>query len=130
VSRANRSLRMTCSVDVDALAVHLVSKARKVRTRELGPGVYADFDDRGRLVGIEVLDASLHYPREKLELLPSPVEYLTLAEAAQESKLSAGTLKTQIHKERLLAIHRGHDWLIARHDLYNYLKPEPARLSR
>jgi len=115
-------MRMTYSAEADALAVDLASGAKGVGTRELGPGIYADFDAKGRLVGIEVLDASLHYPRAELEALANPVEYLTLAEAAKESKLSPVTLKAQIRNGRLPAIKRGRDWLVAGHDLWNYLE--------
>ncbi len=38
------------------------------------PGTYADFDKDGRLLGIEVLDASVLYDRAELEQLPRPGE--------------------------------------------------------
>ncbi|RMG78781.1 MAG: DUF2283 domain-containing protein [Chloroflexi bacterium] len=49
--------------------------AKAARTETVSPGVHADFDRQGRIIGIEVLDASevLH---EKIQFevqLPTPV---------------------------------------------------------
>ena len=114
-------MRLTYSPSADALALQLAT-GTEIRTRELAPGVHADFDGRGRLVGVEILDASTHYDRAELEQLAAPVEYLTLAEAAKESQLSPATLKAQIHNRRLPALKRGRDWLVARHELWSYLE--------
>jgi len=126
-------MKITYSPTADAVAIDLVEAAKSASTRELGGGINLDYDEDGRLIGIEILDASRHYPRKELEQHPSPVEYMTLAEAAKESKLSTGTLKAQIHNERLPAIKRGRDWLVARHDLWTYLEnraPQGAPAKR
>jgi uncharacterized protein YuzE len=120
--RENTTMRMTYSADVDAFAAWFGQGVGRVVTRELGPGIHADFDERGTLVGIEVLDASTHYERQALEQLASPIEYLTLAEASRESKLAVNTLRNQINNGRLPAIKRGRDWLVAGHELWNYLE--------
>lgn len=76
----------------------------------------------GRLVAIEVLDASKLVPREVLEKHPYPVEYMTLEEAGKESGLSPATLRRQINNGRIEAIKRGRDWLIDELSLINYLE--------
>lgn len=65
-------MRMTYSPEVDALAIWLAPGATTIGAREIAPGTYADFDKDGRLLGIEVLDASLYYDRAELEQLPRP----------------------------------------------------------
>jgi excisionase family DNA binding protein len=115
-------MRITYSPEVDALAIRLGSSGGKVGTKEIGPGVFADFDEEnGRFLAIEVLDASTHYDRAELEKLASPVEYLTLAEAAKVGKLSPTTLRNQINAGRIPALKRGRDWLVARHELLTYI---------
>lgn len=43
----------------DALYVRFAA-AKVVETEEVSPGVMLDFDDQGRIVGVEVLDARRH----------------------------------------------------------------------
>ena len=50
---------------------------KAARTDTIVPGVHADFNAQGRLIGIEVLDASevlRHKIQFEVELTPSPVE--------------------------------------------------------
>ena len=50
---------------------------RAAKTETVVPGVHADFDREGRLLGIEVLDASevlRHKVQFEVELAPPPVE--------------------------------------------------------
>jgi hypothetical protein len=44
----------------------------RVGTREIAPGVYLDFDEQGRFLALELLDASWHCDREELVELPRP----------------------------------------------------------
>jgi uncharacterized protein YuzE len=75
-------MRITHSPGVDALSIRLHGGAgKKVGTREIAPGVYADCDEEDRFIGLEVLNASLHCDRAELEQLASPEVFLTLAEA-------------------------------------------------
>lgn len=115
-------MRMTYSPDADALGIRLASGAKDVRTRELAPSTFADFDADGRLVGIEVLNASTRYELAELERLESPAFWLTLAQAAKESKLAVTTIRNQIINGRLPGKKQGRDWVVARHDLWNYLE--------
>lgn len=120
-------MRVTYDPTADALAIELAPEAQTARMVKLAPTVNADFDARGRLVTIEILNASAWYPPEQLEGLPSAVEYLSLAEAAEESGLSHDTLRRQIHLKRLPAEKRGRDWVVPRHELLNYLENRDPR---
>jgi uncharacterized protein YuzE len=65
-------MHATYATDVDALSIRLTRGIGHVVTREIQPCVYLDFDERQRLVGIEILDASSFYDRAELERLPPP----------------------------------------------------------
>ena len=114
-------MRMTYSPEGDTLDIEL-ARAKSAATREIGPDVHGDYDAAGRLIAIEVQVASRFYDRRALEQLAQPVEYLTLREAAGEAQLSPTTLRVQIGNGRLPAKKQGTDWLVARHDLWNYLE--------
>jgi uncharacterized protein YuzE len=122
-------IRTTYDLEADALMVRLRSAERgeHVRTQVVTPGVHLDFDTAGHLLGLELLGASHHLPRETLAALPSPVQYLTLAEAAKESGLSPTTLRVQINHGRLKAVKRGRDWFVDSATLLNYLESREPR---
>lgn len=65
-------MQMTYSPTADALAVRLDDGATSVETREIAPEVYADFDVKGRFLGVEVLNAGGFYDPTELDLLPRP----------------------------------------------------------
>lgn len=74
---------VTYDREADALAIDLVENARRARTERLEGGVLLHRDRDGRAIEIEILGASARYPREALEQINSPVEWLTLLEAAR-----------------------------------------------
>jgi uncharacterized protein YuzE len=115
-------MNVTYSPTADAVAIELVPDAKSVRTVTFGPDTRADFDERGRLITIELLNAGTYYSREELERLQRPVDYLTLTEAAKESGLAPATLRLQLNRGRIQGVKRGRDWVIARHVLWNYLE--------
>ena len=49
-------MRITYDREVDALSITF--RETTVTTKELGDGIAADYDEDGRLAGIEVLDAT------------------------------------------------------------------------
>ncbi len=52
---------------------------KAAKTETVVPGVHADFNAQGRLIGIEVLDASevlRHKVQFEVELAPSPAEVI------------------------------------------------------
>jgi uncharacterized protein YuzE len=115
-------MKMTYSARGDALAIRLVDRVPGKGTKELAPDVYADFDADGRLLRIEILNASRFYDPAELEKLASPVVWLSLADAAAESQLAVTTIRNQIVAGRLAGEKRGRDWVVARHELWNYLE--------
>jgi len=120
-------MHTTYDIGADALGITFAEGRRGARTQEVAPGVSLDFDADGRLVGLEVMDASWHMPRAVLERLPSAGRYLTLAEAADESGLAPATLRRQINNGRITAVKRGRDWLVDETALVNYLESRDAR---
>jgi uncharacterized protein YuzE len=60
---------MKCTHDPDAGAAHMVLDDAAIdESKEVTPSVIFDFDDAGRIVGIEVLNASAPLPKSALVL--------------------------------------------------------------
>jgi len=62
-------MKLTYSRDIDAAYLYVrerIGGGKAVRTPEIAPGVIVDFDVRGRVLGIEFLNASRHIPRRTL----------------------------------------------------------------
>ena len=115
-------MQLTYDASVDALQFDLAPGTPVAGTIDWGPGVHLDMDARGRVLGIEVLDASTHFDASVLAGLRPPIVMLTLSEAASESGLSAGTLRVLLNNKRLVGEKRGRDWQVSLADLYNYLE--------
>jgi len=111
-------LRLTYDATVDAFQLELAPGTPVAKTIEWGPGVHVDVDARGRVLGIEVLDASTHFDAASLATLRPPVIALSLVEAADESGLSAGTLRVLLNSGRLVGSKQGRDWTVRLSDLY------------
>lgn len=119
--------RMRYDRTVDALAIELTPSAYSAKTVTVSPGVKLDYDKDGRLITIEVLDASFHMDPRALAQLPTAQDLLTLAEAAAESGLAASTLRVQLNAGRLQGVKRGRDWLVDATGLMNYLESRSPR---
>lgn len=124
--KGTASMSMTYSPAADALAIELLPDHASVQTMAPSDDVRFDFDADGRLIGVEVLNASRHYPPDALARVGVPRALLTLREASEESGLDASTLRHQIRNGRLVATKRGHDWFIDRAALWNYLEGREA----
>lgn len=111
----------------DALAISFTEKPRSARTKKVAEGINLDFDTKGNLVVIEILDASRFASPARLRKFPSAREDLSLAEAAEESGLAADTLRSLINKKRLPGKKVGRDWKVSLADLYTYLESRDAR---
>ena len=84
-------MRITYDPEADAAYVYLTQLVEEPDTRTVTNDVYLDFDEQGRLVGIEVLDASKH-----LDL-----RYLTpLLETLDESSLMWHELRRELIKRK------------------------------
>lgn len=59
-------MKITLNRGDDALYIRLDAAAEIVESEEVGPGVILDFDDGGRVVGIEVRSLSRHLPADQL----------------------------------------------------------------
>jgi uncharacterized protein YuzE len=60
-------MRTTYDRSCDAFYLSLRQRGKSTRMVKVAPAINADFDVKGRLLGIEVLDASFHIPRETLK---------------------------------------------------------------
>lgn len=120
-------MKITYDPRVDALAIHFVERPRSARTEEITEGINFDYNGRGKLVAIEILDASRFAEPAALKKLPKTSNELTLQEAAREIKLEAATLRSLINKGRLKARKQGRDWLVELADLYTYLESRDTR---
>ena len=124
------AMSWTYDAGADVVAAWFAPDDGTGRTVEIAPDVHADVDAAGRLLSVEVLDASRYYPRAALEALAAPAAYLTLAEAAVESGLTPATLRVQASRGRIPAVKRGRDWLIERAALWTYLESRDPRGRR
>ncbi len=119
-------IEMLYDPEANALAVSFRQGGRSVRTVAVSETVNVDFDSKGRLVGLEVLEVRSHMDTKTLTALPAS-RWLTLAEAERESGLRASTLRVLINRDRLTGQKRGRDWLVAATALYKYMDSREAR---
>jgi uncharacterized protein YuzE len=61
-------MRLKVDKDGDALYLRLAPAAIK-DSEEVRPGVVLDFDEEGRLVGVEILDLSRRVPADEIKTL-------------------------------------------------------------
>jgi uncharacterized protein YuzE len=64
--------------ETDSLYIEL-SKADSVRSEEVAPNVVLDFDQEGRIVGIDIDQASKQVDLTRLEAISLPVQVLAVA---------------------------------------------------
>jgi uncharacterized protein YuzE len=123
-------IRLTYDPEADALAIDLAPLSHAIGATKVARDAYAHLTPSGSVVSFEVLNASTHVPREALERLPTPVDWLTLPEAARESGLAVSTLRNRILAGRLRAQKRGRDWLVAGSEIATYLANRSPRGRR
>lgn len=71
-------MRITYDAKADAAYVYLAEVVNKPDTHVVTDDVYLDFDEDGRLVGVEILDASKHLDLSYLEPLLEPLNELSV----------------------------------------------------
>jgi uncharacterized protein YuzE len=65
--------------DSDMLYIKLAD-GRSTESEEIAPGVVLDFDERNRVIGVEIEDASKFIDLSRLELRAFPVANLILSD--------------------------------------------------
>jgi uncharacterized protein YuzE len=123
-------IKLSYDTEADALALQLRQGGRSARMVRASDTVNVDFDDKGRLLTVEVLLASLHVSRAALEALPPTTDWLTLPQAERESGLRRSTLRVLLNRGRLEGERRGRDWFVSGSALSNYLESREARGRR
>lgn len=112
---------------VDALAITLAKGGRVAHTRELAPGILADFDARGTMLSLEILDARERVGQQLFaEFMKRPNAQVTLADAAAQLGVTAATLRQQLGRGRLSGVKVGRDWFVSSEEIARYKR----RVSR
>ena len=111
-------MRATYDQHSDALVI-VLADAEVEETKNVAPGVELDYDSTGRVVAIEVLNASNKYDVRYVGL-ESPDPYLSLAEAGELVGISPTTLRHQIVRGVLPGTKIGRNWAVHHRDLVKY----------
>ena len=122
-------VRITYDREADLLAI-LLADEEVEETRNLAPGVEADYDSKGRILAIEFLNASKKYDLDGTKL-EDPDPYFSLAAAGSMFGLSPITLRHQVGRGVLRGTKFGRNWVVHRDDLEDYMekRSRKAKLS-
>ena len=109
--------------EADILAIDLGNIRRdRERTEELPYGdAVLDVAADGRILGIEILDASRKYPLSSLVEFGAPPDPLSLAEAAELAAVSQQALRKACERGRLEGRKIGRNWVVSLAALSEYL---------
>ncbi len=113
-------MKITYDREVDVLAILLADEEVEA-TKNIAPGVEADYDSEGRILAREILNASRKYEMDGVEL-QSPDPFYSLAAAGALFGLSPTTLRHQIERGVLHGVKVGRNWLVHRDDLEDYME--------
>ena len=113
-------MRTTYDEEADVLAI-LLADAEVEETRSIAPGVEVDYDSDGRVLAIELLNASKKYDLTGTQL-EAPDPFYSLAAAGALFGLSPTTLRHQIERDVLAGVKIGRNWVVHRDDLDAYMK--------
>lgn len=80
--------------ETDSLYIDLAERP-SADSREVAPGIVLDFDEEGRLVGIDIDHASEIANLTRLEAVSLPVASISLTQRAAESRVAYRTAKEQ-----------------------------------
>lgn len=112
--------------EADALYVYVGRRRASAKTKKLSPGVFADYDKDGEIVGVEILRASEKVLANVANKAARRPRLMTLAEAERHTGLSAITLRSQIRNGRIRATKKGRDWLVGEDAIEEYLESRNA----
>jgi len=115
------SLKIEYEPEVDILTVYFHPPATPLKSSNERDGTVLNYGTDGKLVSIEIMDASGRYPHSQLAAL-SVDELIDLKEAARLASIAPVTLRTQAEKGRLWALRLGGQWVTSRDRLQQYLE--------
>ena len=119
-------MKLTYDERADAMVI-LLAKAEVEETKDIAPGVYADYDAEGRVIALEILKASQKYDLDQAEIEP-PNPYMPLSAAGEMYGLSPTTLRHQIVRGVLPGRKFGRNWMVRHDDMAAYAR-ERSRKS-
>lgn len=130
-------MRTTYDPDADAFYAYLVENGKVARSIQILSGLTADVDAKGRLIGVELLDARRRFTKKEIDQLEPEVltggKLMILEHAAKAAGLTAVALRQQIRRGRLAAEKMGRDWVVREGALDTYLvsrAPQGRRPAR
>ena len=118
-------MRITYDREADILAI-LLADEEVEETKNLAPGVEADYDSKGRILAVEFLNASKKYDLDGIKL-EDPNPYYSLAAAGAMFGLSPTTLRHQVGRGVLRGTKFGRNWVVHRDDLEDYMEKRSRR---
>jgi hypothetical protein len=121
-------------LDILYIAIGRDRPSGRVTTTPFAPGVGAEFDTAGRLIGIKLLDATRHMSREELASIAEPEPVLTLLQAESLATrlgfiASVPSLRRAIRTGVLPGVRRGRHWTLGQWALEHYLVNRGKRRS-
>jgi uncharacterized protein YuzE len=119
-------LEIVYDPEANALAIEFRHGAKSARMVKVSDTVNVDFDAKGRLMTLEVLNVRSHLDAKTLATLPTH-RWVTLAQAERDTGLSASTLRGLMNRERLIGEKRGRDWFVSSIELIKYMESRDVR---
>ena len=113
-------MNITYDERADAMVIRLAD-AEVQETKDIAPGVYADYDAGGRVISLEILRASRKYDFDGSEIEP-PNPYMPLSAAGEMYGLSPTTLRHQIARGVLPGRKFGRNWMVRHDDMATYFR--------
>lgn len=116
-------MRIQYDAEVDILTIDLVDDlSESPGARELAPGLYVDVTAEGKLLSVEILDASKKYSLAELSKYPANYEDpISITQAASVANCSTEAIKKAIMRGRLRGKKIGRNWTTTIGALTEYL---------
>lgn len=115
-------MRMYYEPKGDILVIELGDVSESPGAQKLAPGVYVDVTEGGKVLAMEINNASRVYPRATLEALGGkPPRPITIDEAAEFLGVSDRAVRAAISRGRLEAEKVGRDWVTTAAALKAYM---------
>ena len=121
-------MKLTYDKNIDAMLIVLAG-AEVEETKDIAPGVYADYDADGRVVALEILKASQKYDFDETEM-ETPDPYLSLSDAGKVFGLSPTTLRHQIARGVLKGSKFGRNWMVRHDHMVAYIRERSRKAGK